>query len=203
MQANSFATVVSQLDGALVASHLPLLTRIVDGHVIILGHFAKASPHWRAFEQDQRECLVIFTGPHTFVSPTTYIHNHGIPTWNYIAVHATGIGRVSHDTNQKLEMLHQMHSVFEPENEITFAAQPASFQAAQLAGIVWFEVTVSKLEGKAKLSQHHTIENQRSASQALVASPNTDAKAIGGLMRDHVLAVQAKSDSPSTASTIA
>ena len=183
MQMNIFATVISLLDGALFASHLPLLTTVRDEQVIITGHFAKANPHWHAFEAAPASCLVIFTGPHAFVSPSTYTLNHGIPTWNYVAVHVSGRVRISHDEADKRAMLHALHGANEPANEAAFAAQLNTFQRSQLDGIVWFEVDVDKIEGKEKLSQNHTIENQHRAGIALSGSADPSVAEIGRLMQ--------------------
>ena len=154
----------------------------------IRGHFAKANQHWRAFEAAPAPCLVIFSGLHAFVSPSSYTLNHGIPTWNYVAVHASGVACISDNASDKLSMLHELHTAHEPANETAFNAQPAAFQQAQLNGIVWFEVDVTRLEGKAKLSQHHTLENQHRAADWLSAQHDASAQEIGRLMRDHVQA---------------
>jgi transcriptional regulator len=88
MRANSFATLVSVLDGAPFATHLPLLADWQDGEVMVSGHLARPNAQWRAFGEG--ESLAIFTGPHAYISPSLYEKRESVPTWNYIAVHAYG-----------------------------------------------------------------------------------------------------------------
>ncbi len=93
MHQNSFATLVSIVDGSPFASHLPL-TVVDNGEQILLrGHFAKANPHWRAHENGG-ELLTIFHGAHAYISPSQYETQEAVPTWNYIAVHAYGTMRL-------------------------------------------------------------------------------------------------------------
>src|SRR5512143_1626624 len=88
MRANSFATLVSIVNGVPFASYLPLVTVAAEDGVTLVGHLAKTNPHWQAF--DQGETLAIFTGPHAYISPSLYENRESVPTWNYIAVHAYG-----------------------------------------------------------------------------------------------------------------
>ncbi|HEY1011988.1 MAG TPA: FMN-binding negative transcriptional regulator, partial [Herpetosiphonaceae bacterium] len=92
MQANSFATLVSVIDGAPFASHVPLVVGAAGETVTISGHLAKANPQAEALAAG--EALAIFTGPHAYVSPANYDRRENVPTWNYIAVHATGRPRL-------------------------------------------------------------------------------------------------------------
>jgi transcriptional regulator len=93
MRRSSFAILfgpTSPGDGSArpVATHLPLVVKDEGEHGVLEGHFAKANRHWEAL--GGRETLVVFPGPHTFVSPTLYTELLSVPTWNYIAVHAYG-----------------------------------------------------------------------------------------------------------------
>src|SRR5262245_51222170 len=89
VEAHSFGLLVSQLDGQLFATHLPLL---VDRHSAaqgrLVGHVARANPQWR--ELADQQVLVVFSGPHAYVSPRWYEAENVVPTWNYVAVHAYG-----------------------------------------------------------------------------------------------------------------
>src|ERR1700686_3117150 len=73
-------------DGSPFATHLPLVVHDEGEHGVIEGHFARANPHWKALAG--RETLVVFSGPHSYVSPMLYAEPLSVPTWNYIAVHA-------------------------------------------------------------------------------------------------------------------
>src|ERR1044071_9429828 len=88
----SFATLVSGRSGSLQASHLPFLFDEKRGKSGFLrGHMAKANPHWKTIEEE--EVLVIFQGPHAYISPTWYEASETVPTWNYATVHAYGYYR--------------------------------------------------------------------------------------------------------------
>ena len=95
MRANPFAILVSSTAGGPFATHLPLIIRENDDKIILRGHVAKENPHWRYLEQ-QPECMVIFHGPHAYISPTNYTTRENVPTWNYGAVHVYGNARVQH-----------------------------------------------------------------------------------------------------------
>ena len=78
MQANSFATLVSVLDGLPFASHIPLVVTIGHDHIQLIGHLAKANPHWQAFGAG--ESLAIFSGAHAYISPSLYEQRQNVPT---------------------------------------------------------------------------------------------------------------------------
>src|SRR5689334_6515941 len=91
MRENSFATVVTVAGGAPFVSHVPVLIdgdSVADG-LTIRAHFARANPHGEAFAPGD-EMLAIFLGPHGYVSPSWYEKPRSVPTWNYVAVHASG-----------------------------------------------------------------------------------------------------------------
>src|SRR3954454_11462855 len=85
---HSFAVLPSRHEGGLVASHLPLLFDVEDGPKgRLLGHMARANPQWKQVVGD---VLVVFSGPHAYISPAWYEEEGTVPTWNYAAVHAYG-----------------------------------------------------------------------------------------------------------------
>src|SRR3954469_15609634 len=93
IEQHSFGLLVSQVDGLPFASHLPfLLDRTAGPHGTLIGHMARANPQWRTLAGQM--ALVVFSGPHAYVSPTWYEAANTVPTWNYAAVHATGRAEV-------------------------------------------------------------------------------------------------------------
>src|SRR5215469_5681813 len=91
---NSFATLVSQVNSELFATHLPFLLDASRGaNGTLRGHMARANPHWQAFSAEA-ESLVIFQGPHAYISPGWYVSERAVPTWNYTAVHAYGVASI-------------------------------------------------------------------------------------------------------------
>ncbi len=98
MQAHSWALLMTTDEaGAPFATHLALLWQD-DGseHGSLIGHMARANPHWKLFERPA-ESLALFWGPHAYVSPTWYAPGPKVPTWNYVTVHAYGRPQVIED----------------------------------------------------------------------------------------------------------
>jgi transcriptional regulator len=193
MRAHSFATLVSVVDGAPFASHIPFVIRAeVDNQVVLTGHVAKANPHWRFLEQG--DSLVIFSGPHAYVSPSLYEKRESVPTWNYIAVHAYGVARL-HPTDQDptlvRQMLEEMVQTYDPNYLVQWNDLTAKFREGLMQGIVAFELPVARLEGKAKLSQNRSLADQQTVAQALANSDDPAAAAVGAAMH-HNLARQAE-----------
>jgi transcriptional regulator len=170
-------------DAAPSATYLPVIWR--DNRVI--AHFAKANPHWREIGPETPS-LVIVTGPDAYVSPTWYAakeeHGRVVPTWNYSAVHLTGLARV-HDDPQWLlmavkELTKEHERVREAPWEVTDA--PHSYIEGQLRGIVGVELTVSKIEGKAKLSQNRSRADREGVVAGLRQSGRPDERSVAHLM---------------------
>src|SRR5580692_8408242 len=104
MRAWSFAILFGpDANGQSVATHLPLVVHDEGEHGTLEGHFAIANPHWRSLAG--RETLVVFPGPHSYVSPSLYVEELSVPTWNYIAVHAYGTLELVEDQPGKEALL--------------------------------------------------------------------------------------------------
>lgn len=181
MREHSFATLFGPLSGASPdespsATHLPLVIKDEGEHGLIEGHFAKANPHWRALAD--RETLVIFLGPHSYVSPTLYIEELSVPTWNYIAIHARGTLSLVEDDPGKETLLADLIAVNEPAYLDRWHALPEGFRRTMLAGIVGFRIPIARIEGKFKLSQNRKPEERRNVHNAHAAgSPDQQALA--------------------------
>jgi len=162
MRQHSFATLVTQHGSAPFASHLPtLLDSSVGTHGALLGHMAHNNAQWQDFAAGT-EVLVMFQGPHAYVSPTWYEpHPMVVPTWNFMAVHAYGVARILSEDELE-QTLHQLVN----ENEKTFSS-PWKLELSQvmrvrmLAAIVGFEIKLNHVEGKFKLSQNRTQQDRR------------------------------------------
>src|ERR1700678_425584 len=94
MEEFNFATVVTQRDGELTASHIPfLLDRAAEPYGALRAHVAIGNPQLKDFQAGS-QALVIFQGPHTYVSPSWYVSPESVPTWNYTVVHAYGVPKI-------------------------------------------------------------------------------------------------------------
>ena len=181
MREYNFATLVSMVDGAHFATHVPVLARHVDGVVEISGHVARANPHWRAWEASP-QALLMFQGPHTYVSPTLYAGRNRVPTWNYIAVHASGPVQVDESDDGKLATLQHLISHHEPGYRTQFSELDPGIRQGLLGAIVGFTLRVERIEGKFKLGQHRLAEDSPEM-QAWHEADGEDTRAIAGWMK--------------------
>jgi transcriptional regulator len=130
------------------------------------GHCARANPQWRSFGEG--EVLVVFHGPHAYVSPSWYAEPVNVPTWNYVAVHAYGTARPM-ETPRELRALLQ---ALVDHHESGFAQPwrmelPEDYLADRMRAIVGFEIPIARIEGKFKLSQNRPPADRRSVAREL------------------------------------
>ncbi len=180
---HSFATLFSQHDNHPFASHLPLLLDTATGSSgRLLGHMARANPHWET-AANQR-VLTVFHGPHAYISPSWYAAQNVVPTWNYVAVHATGVLRLIDDRDRLYEILRQTVIKYESPRATPWSieAPEPEFLEKLLAAIVGFEIEVEMWEGKWKLSQNHPQERRDNVVTGLRSTGRPDELAIAALM---------------------
>ena len=193
MRANPFTILVSTTDDGPFATHLPLVTRETADHLVLRGHVAKANPHWRYLEQ-QPLCMTIFHGPHSYISPTNYNTREVVPTWNYGAVHAYGNARVFAAPEELLGVLHELIPMFEPSYADQWASLSETYRDRMLSHIVGFEITVTKIEAKFKLSQNRTKDEQEKVIQSLNSARDTAISGTAALMREQGLGAKKERD---------
>jgi transcriptional regulator len=181
MQAYSFALLfgpqsTAESQAPLVATHLPLVVKDEGEHGLIEGHFAIANRHWQSLAG--RETMIVFSGPHSYVSPTNYVEELSVPTWNYIAVHAYGTLTLVEDDPGKEALLAGLIQIHEPAYLEKWRAMPDNFRRSMLAGIVGFRIPISRIEGKFKISQNRGPEERQNVHAAHAAgSPDEQALA--------------------------
>jgi transcriptional regulator len=196
MRAHSFATVVSVVDDVPFATHIPVGVEQRGETIVLTGHVSKANPHVRAFASGttdiadatgtRPQSLVIFSGPHAYVSPSAYEARESVPTWNYIAVHATGVlhSVLFNDTPENMEtMLDTMIAQYDPGYGAQWRDLPAKFRDGMMRGVVGFEMPVQQLEGKYKLSQNRSAHDQAAVQAMLEASDDESARAVAQVMK--------------------
>lgn len=182
MREHSFATLVSWLDGAPFATHVPLLVDEARGALgTLVGHVARANPHAAAFD-GVSPTLAIFQGPHAYVSPRWYAASPNVPTWNYVAVHATGRARVLDDAASVRALLERSAALHETGPAPWTAHAHAEYVEKLVRGIVAFELPIEKLEGKRKLSQNKTAADRSGVVAALRAHGGENELAIAAAM---------------------
>jgi transcriptional regulator len=180
MQRYSFAILFGG-DGAeaATATHLPLIVKDEGEHGLIEGHFARANKHWQALAG--RETLVVFPGPHSYVSPANYVEELSVPTWNYIAVHAYGTLSLVEDDPGKEALVDELIAIHEPRYAEQWRRMPQGYRKTMLAGIMGFRIPIERIEGKFKLSQNRK-EQERANVRAAQAAGSSDERELAQWM---------------------
>ena len=186
MRANPFAILISDADGEPFATHVPVAVEEAEEQIILRGHVAKANPHWRYLEQ-RPSCLIIFHGPHAYVSPSNYSTREAVPTWNYGAVHVYGKARVYSEPQELLPMLHQLIGTFEAAYADQWAELSQTYRDRMLSHIVGFEIVATRIEAKLKLSQNRTRREQADIISSLRASSDTTISGVAQRMQEQGL----------------
>jgi len=186
MKANPFAIMVSAAAGSPFATHIPILASEAGDRILLRGHVARANPHWKLL-REERESLVIFHGPHAYISPSLYGSRESVPTWNYAAVHASGPARVFEEPEPVTEVLLETIAAFEPAYLEQWQELNEKYRARMLSQIVGFEIAVERLEAKFKLSQNRPRADQARVIQSLESSDDSAIAGIAQLMKDQGL----------------
>ncbi|PWV48903.1 FMN-binding negative transcriptional regulator [Chitinophaga sp. S165] len=159
MKQYSFATIINAINGVPVATQLPFVVDDSAGKLLISSHFALANE--QAGNIGENTSLVIFTGPHGYISPSHYDKWESVPTWDYMAVHAYGKARIVHDESGKMKILEQMIGYYEQDYLKQWNDLPEKYKKGMLRGIVAFELEVTNLQGQKKLSQNKSSEERK------------------------------------------
>ena len=174
MREYGFATLITQHEGVPFATHLPFILHPQPGpYGTLLAHMERANPQWHDFV-DEQEVLVIFQGPHAYVSPSWYEVELSVPTWNYAVVHAYGIPRLIEDQVKLYNLLKSLIHTHEAHFEKPWPFNlPDDYLQKMMHGIVGFEIEIARLEGKFKLSQNRTSIERENVIAALQESRDT------------------------------
>jgi transcriptional regulator len=186
MRAYSFAILFGPSpDGTPNATHLPLVIHDEGEFGTLEGHFALANPHWQSLAN--QETLVVFPGPHAYISPSLYESQKSVPTWNYIAIHARGFLQIVEDDpanpqanhERKEALLKNLIAATEPNYAAQWDAQPIGYRISMTSGTVGFRIPITRLEGKFKLSQNRPpIDRQNIHRAQSLGTPDEQALAL-------------------------
>jgi transcriptional regulator len=182
-----FATLVTVQDGAPFASHVPVLLDAVSGEQGVLRtHLARNNPQATALGEGA-EALVIFHGPHAYVSPTWYETQPSVPTWNYAVVHVYGTPRVMNESELRTLLVDLSH-YFEDGQPNPWRAESLSdeYVGKMLRGIVGIEIAITRLEGKFKMSQNKSDADRRSAIAGLYTAGDPESVATAAVMERYL-----------------
>jgi transcriptional regulator len=183
MRANGFPILVTGTGGVLHASHLPITVHEQGEQLVLDMHMAKNNPQWKEFFDD--EILVIFSGPHAYVSPRWYEDRERVPTWNYAAVHAYGVPGLISDRKSKHASQRRLIEVLDPLWLPKFDALRQEYVDQMLDGIVNFSIPVARIETRWKLSQNRGRREMELIAAELDKSADTGERALAALTRRH------------------
>jgi transcriptional regulator len=187
MRTYNFVIVVSVQNGLPVATHIPVTITTQADSIILRAHFAKANSQWQALADG--ETLIIFSGPHAYISTSHYDKFESVPTWNYIAVHAYGHAKLVHYTDDPQAMTHLIEEVIqatEPAYMAQWHGLSDKYRDGMMNGTVGFEMVVTRLDAKAKLSQNKHPHEQEKIIHTLLAHEDDSAVAVGEAMQNRL-----------------
>lgn len=177
----SFGTLITSHRGRVEANQIPFLLDREKNQ--LLGHVAKANKHWMAM-MNAEDLLVQFAGPHAYVSPAWYSQPDGVPTWNYLSVQVRGKAELVKTDSETIDLLRRLTNT----NEALYGPGwriddlPPERLKAMCQAIVCFRISISAIEGKAKLSQNRSKMDRVGVSQELAASDDSQLQELSRLM---------------------
>ena len=186
MRANPFAILITTAEAIPFATHLPFLIDETGDQIVVQGHMARANAHWKSMKESE-ESLVIFHGPHAYISPSLYESRKSVPTWNYAAVHVYGEPTLFSDEEGLRATLHRMIDTFESSYMAQWSELSEQYQSQMMKHIVGFEIKVKRLEAKFKLSQNRTKGEQARVIECLNQSKDSNVSGVAELMQQEGL----------------
>jgi len=182
MQKNSFAIITGCNQAFPVATHVPLDVKKEGGKIIFTGHMMKNTDHHKAFSQSEN-VLVIFTGPHCYVSASWYVKKEVASTWNYIDVHAHGTIKFTDEERTK-KIIENLTNKYELSGSLAaFNKLPAEYVDRLVKAIIGFTIEVSTIENVFKLSQNHDVATRESIIENLLGRHDADSNEIAMEMK--------------------
>jgi len=180
---HNFGLLVSQLDREPFATHLPLLLdRKAGPFGTLLGHMARVNPQWQTAD---RHVLVVFSGPHAYISPSWYEAENVVPTWNYVAVHVYGSLHIVEDGEPTVKILRDFVSFHERSMPAPWSFPDGDAYIGRLAqAVVAFRIEITRIEGKWKLGQNHSRQRREKVIDALARRRDENSQAIAALMAE-------------------
>ncbi len=151
---NAFGQIISTLQGRLFSTHIPFL--VSDDRQKLFGHFARQNPQCQ--DINGQEIMVTLEGPHGYISPSWYL-NPGVPTWNYQAVHVYGICKILPELPAVKTIVDRLSNKYEEAFETYWEPD---YNAGMLKHIVGFEIEITDIQCKYKLSQNRSEQDRES-----------------------------------------
>ena len=188
MRGHCLGTLITMDVTGIVADHIPMqVLAAPEPYGMLRGHVARANPVWREHPTD-KEALAVFQGPQVYVSPslyaTKYLTGEVVPTWNYAVVHAYGTLRFIHDRDWLLELVGTLTDAHEAARAAPWKVDdaPDAYIKKMLAAIVGFELSITRITGKWKVSQNRNAADRQGVIHGLRSAAEPSARAIADLV---------------------
>ena len=186
MRKHSFATLICNDDnGQPFVTYLPLHVdlRERNGHhwPVLLGHVARANPHWK-YLRDRGTAIVSYLGPHAYMSPTVYPDTMRVPTWNYVAVQCLVRARLLNERAEMDQMLDKLIDDNEPSYLAQWRSLSEDYHSKMMAMIVGFELDITELQCKLKLNQHRP-ESHAALRRTFASGSEAERELLGWMDR--------------------
>lgn len=185
IEKHNFGILFTQHQGSPEVTHLPFLVDRNRGeHGVLIAHFAKANSHWKKISAT-KDVLAAFQGPHTYISPSWYVNRAEVPTWNYATVHAYGKPTIIQDPKALQAMVTRLTNYHENEIDSNWSLDEVSKKdfTTDLKAIVGIEIEISRMEGKFKLNQNKSREDQAKVIENL---DNLDLSEVSEIMKSNL-----------------
>ena len=186
LRRHPFATLISAGPNGFSSSHVPML--FDEPSNVLRCHVARANPHWQHL-QASPETLVLFQGPHHYISPSWYASKQQggkvVPTWNYTTVHVQGRARIFDDREDLVTLVRQLTNEHEASFEQPWSIDdaPSDYIDAMARSIVGIEISIDQIAGKGKLGQNRSEQDRRSAIEGLERLGTSASLEMAALMR--------------------
>ncbi len=181
LKKNNFPAIVSYDGTKPIATHAPVeISEDENGKMTIYGHFSRANPQWKTF--DEREILLIFQGPNTYISARWYNHVN-VPTWNYMMVHVYGTVRMVEE-DELYALLSRLVRQHEANSSYRLESLPQDFVQKEMKGVVGFAIEVTRIEAGYKLSQNRNDEDHENIVRELDKRGDESSAKIARAMRE-------------------
>jgi transcriptional regulator len=181
MKRNPFAVIAGIYNDFPVATHVPLEIKKIDDRIILTGHIMKETDHYKAFSKNQN-VLIIFSGPHCYVSASWYVKKNVASTWNYMDVHLKGKIQFTDEEGTKKIIENITDQYEKSDSAAAFNKLPKDYVERLSTAIAGFNIEVESVDNTFKLSQNHDPETRRQIIENLRKTGNDNSLQIANEM---------------------
>ncbi len=183
IQENSFGILVTTEKGKPIATHLPMQLMKEGVTHYITGHMAYANPQWKTLESENENVLVIFQGPHAYISSSWYT-DENVPTWNYQSVHLYGTASIMSEQELEKDLISLLQKYEHHRKDAVLWENLSTQTKKQIKGIVGFKIKVKEVQAAYKLSQNRNDEDYQNIIDKLNDEEDVNSQQIAEVMKN-------------------